>query len=189
MDEELKVELLQAQIELQQYLYTRLGLALHEKVAQLLGSVNMLLGATMNDISLASDTLSIAQVSLRAAIREIRILSQPMQDIFSFNSLEYLQREVDDVNASGTVPVELIRVRNELMLPAEKQVMFFCILLEIVRNYITWGISIRVPAKTVEVVISDAALPLPLPEKVLRRIRLLQGIYHSDNGFHIILPF
>jgi signal transduction histidine kinase len=187
MDEALKIELLQAQIELQQYLYTRLGLALHDEVAQLLGSVNMLLGATMNDISLASETLHVAQVSLRAAIQEIRILSQPMQDILSFNSLEYLQREVDDMNASRTVPVKLIRGRNELSLPAEEQVMLFCILLDIVRNYMTSGISIRITANTVEVAITDATLSLP--EKVLRRIRLLQGTYHSGNGFRILLPF
>lgn len=189
MDEELKIELLQAQIELQQYLYTRLGLALHDEIAQLLGSVNMLLGATMNDMSLASDTLNIAQVSLCAAIQEIRILSQPMQDIPSFNSLEYLRQEVDDMNASGAGQVELIRVRNELSLSAEKQVLLFCILLEIIRTYGAWGIYIRVTAATVEVLITDVAAPLPLPEKILKRIRLLQGTYHSGNGFHILLPF
>ncbi len=189
MDEELKIELLQAQIELQQYLYTRLGVALHDNVAQLLGSVNMLLGATINDISLASETLNTAQLSLCAAIYEIRTLSQPMQDIFRFNSLEYLQREVNDINASGTVPVELISVRNELSLPAEKQVMLFCFLIDLIRNYMTWGISIRIAAETVKVVITDAALPLPLPEKILKRVRLLQGTYHCGNGVHILLPF
>ncbi|PWV45816.1 hypothetical protein [Chitinophaga sp. S165] len=189
MDEELKIELLQAQIELHQYLYTRLGIALHDKVAQLLGSVNMLLGATMNDISLASDTLNIAQMSLCTAIQEIRKLSQPMQDIFSFNSLEHLQREVNDINASGTVPVALISVRRALSLSAEKQVMLFCILLDLVRNYMAWGVSIRIAAKTVEVTITDAALPLPLSEKILKRIRLLQGTYYCGNGVHILLPF
>lgn len=195
MQEELKFQLLQARIELQEHLYTRLRVELHDKVAQLLGSVNMLLGVAMKDISQLSDTLNIAQASLRSAIQEIRTLSKP--DLMEFNVLEHLQWEVAQMNASGTIPVKLITSGNKLSLSTEKQVVLFCILLEILQNCSTSasskGITIKISCnKAVKIVIRDDSQNWqPISEKIQHRIELLQGIqvhHPNDNTTHILLP-
>jgi signal transduction histidine kinase len=183
MKDELRFQSLQARIELQEYLYTRLRTALHDKVAQLLGSVNMLLGAAMKDMSQLSDMLNTAHASLRTAIQELRTISRPIQEdwLSHFNALEYIRQEIIYLNA----PVKLITSSNELSLSAEKQVILFCIILGILQSCNISEIQISFNSMLEIVIKNDGS---PLSETIQQRIQLLQGIYHSHtNGFHIFL--
>lgn len=183
MKDELSLLSLQARIELQEYLYTRLGTALHDKVAQLLGSVNMLLGAAMKDMSQLSDMLNTAHASLRTAMQELRTIARPIQaDWMShFNALEYIRQEIHYMNT----PVKLLIYGNELSISAEKQVILFCIIRGIVEACHVSDMQISFSSPLEIVIKNDGTAP---SATIQQRIQLLQGVYHPHiNGFRILL--
>jgi signal transduction histidine kinase len=201
MQEEQNFQRLQALVELQEHFYTRRGVELHDKVAQLLGSVNMLLGVAMKDIQQLADTVKVAQASLSTAIQELRALSKPMQEewMSGFDMLEHLQHEITRINAAGGVYIALISSLPMPAIPGEKQAILFCVLLEalqtINRHAQPGKIVISISCKQqVEVVISDdGPKPYFLPESIRERVRTLKGGLRrahtsAGNTMHIFLP-
>lgn len=201
MQEELKLELLQARIDVQQHFYNRLATSLHDKVGQLLGSVNILLGVAMKDLVLMPDALNTAQASLRTAIQELRTLARSMEGgwIEQFNILEQLQQEIIMINAAGAGQVKLVAGKDDLPASPDKQAIIFCALVEILRD-MTSGAQVK--EITVEILCNphleimignNGPAPYPIPVKVQQRITALDGTFRQvqtpgRNTLYFLFP-
>lgn len=131
-------QLMQAQLETQEYAFAQLGQELHDNIGQLLSTTKMLLGITERNLSEVPDTLKTAEETLGKAIQDIRALSKSLNRewLQQFNLLENLNNELERINTAGDVQTKMDTIVTVLPLPAESQVMLFRIAQEALQNSI-----------------------------------------------------
>lgn len=78
MREELKIGLLLAQIEIQQYKLSLLRSEIDENISQLLSSIKILLGVTDRNVYPISDIVKTTQGTLTMAIQELHSFSNSL---------------------------------------------------------------------------------------------------------------
>jgi len=131
-------EILQTQLETQEYTFRQVAGELHDNVGQLLSSVKMLLGITERGLQEVPETLRIAMATVGQAIGELRSFSKSLNPdwLNQFDLLENLRNELDRLSASGQVQGELVTNIAELPMAPQEQVLLFRVLQEAMQNAI-----------------------------------------------------
>lgn len=138
MQQELQQQLLQSQLETQEYSLNKISRELHDNIGQLLSSTKMLLGIAEMELDNVPDTLRTAEQTLSQAIHDVRLLSKSINKewLHEFNLIENLQAEKQRINAGRDIQVELTSKHEKLALEPEAQVMLFRVVLEALHNSI-----------------------------------------------------
>ncbi len=135
---EFQEQLLQSQLEAQEYSFNQISKELHDNIGQLLSSTKMLLGIAEMELDKVPDTLRTAEHTLSKAIQDVRTLSKSLNKewLHQFNLIENLEAEKERINAAQQIEAELKSDYEKLPLDAETQVMLFCIIQEALQNSI-----------------------------------------------------
>lgn len=138
MQQELQQQLLQSQLETQEYSLCKISRELHDNIGQLLSSTKMLLGLAEMELDKVPDTLKTAEHTLGQAIQDVRVLSKSINKewLHDFNLIENLHAEKQRINAGKEIQVELDSKHDKLALEPEAQVMIFRVVLEALQNSI-----------------------------------------------------
>ena len=75
MDSAFKQELLQTQLETQEYSFSQVSRELHDNIGQLLSTTKLLLGMAVMELENVPDTLKTAEQTVGKAIQDLRLLS------------------------------------------------------------------------------------------------------------------
>jgi signal transduction histidine kinase len=131
-------EILKTQLETQEETFYQIGEEIHDNIGQLLSSTKLLLGITERSLSSIPDPFKTAQETLGKAILEIRSLSKSLNKewLHQFNLIQNLETEIDRINGSNTVRIQLNTDVKILPLSPESQVMLFRIIQEAMHNCI-----------------------------------------------------
>jgi signal transduction histidine kinase len=199
MEREFENQLMQSQLEVQEYTFSMLSEELHDNIGQLLTSTKMLLNVTERNLSQPPDSLKTASETLSKAILDLRSLSKSLNEewLHQFNLIENLHSEVDRLHASRQIA---LRVETKIyMLPLEpkEQVMLFRIVQEALQNSIkhahasTISIAIECGDGSIGLLITDDGQGFE-PEKtpssgvgirnMKHRIHLLHGHIEWDSA-------
>lgn len=136
---EFQRQLLQSQIEVQEYTYNALSKELHDNVGQLLSTSRMLLGLTERNLPNPPDTLLTANATLGDAISELRSLSKSLDRewLEQFSFANNLATEITRINNTGTLRITATFKENyTLPLRSEEQIILFRIVQEAIQNAI-----------------------------------------------------
>jgi signal transduction histidine kinase len=138
MEQEFEKQLMQSQLEVQEYTFNALGEELHDNIGQLLSSTKMLLGVTERNLPEVPDSLKTATETLSKAILDLRSLSKSLSHewLHQFNLLENLQTESERILASKQISVTLETNMHNLPLESREQVILFRVLQEALQNSI-----------------------------------------------------
>ena len=138
MQSQFKQELLQSQLETQEYSFHQISQELHDNIGQLLSSTKLLLGITAMEMQNVPDTLKTAEQTVGKAIQDLRSLSKSLNKewLHQFNLVENLEAEKDRINAARNIEVKLISQYEKLPLEPEAQVMLFRVVQEALQNSI-----------------------------------------------------
>jgi signal transduction histidine kinase len=133
-----KQELLQSQLETQEYSFNQISQELHDNIGQLLSSTKLLLGITAMEMKNPPDTLKTAEQTVAKAIVDVRSLSKSLNKewLHQFNLVENLQAEKDRINTARNIEVNLVSQYEKLPLEPEAQVMLFRVVQEALQNSI-----------------------------------------------------
>jgi signal transduction histidine kinase len=131
-------EILKTQLETQEETFYQIGEEIHDNIGQLLSSTRLLLGITERSLSSIPDPFKTAQETLGKAILEIRALSKSLNKewLHQFNLIQNLETEIDRINSSNTIRIQLNTDVKVLPLSPESQVMLFRIIQEAMHNCI-----------------------------------------------------
>jgi signal transduction histidine kinase len=136
-------QLLQSQLEIQEYSFNQIGQELHDNIGQLLTSTKMLLGVIeigieQNNIENAYATVKTATQTLSKAIQEVRLLSKSLNHdwLYQFDLLENLRLETERINVARNITVQLICEQQQLAIHSEAQLMLFRVVQEALQNAI-----------------------------------------------------
>ena len=131
-------QLLQSQLETQEYSFNQISQELHDNIGQLLSSTKLLLSITAMDMSKVPDTFKTAEETVAKAIQDLRSLSKSLNKewLNQFNLIENLEAEKQRINAARNIEVELITQYEKLPLEPEAQVMLFRVVQEALQNSI-----------------------------------------------------
>ncbi|MEO8568325.1 MAG: ATP-binding protein [Ginsengibacter sp.] len=151
MQEEFEKQLLQSQIEVQEATFSVLARELHDNVGQLLSSSKMLLAITQRNIADVPETLIIAEETIGKAINELRSLSKSLDKewLEQFDLVENLSTEIKRINAGLILTIHFLHP-DKLLLNAEKQIILFRIIQEVLQNAIK-----HAEAKNIEIKIES----------------------------------
>ncbi len=136
---EFQRQLLQSQIEVQEYTYNALSKELHDNVGQLLSTSRMLLGLTERNMSNPPDTLLTAYATLGDAISELRSLSKSLNRewLEQFSFTDNLATEITRINNTGVLRIAAtFKDQCTLPLRSEEQIILFRIVQEAIQNAI-----------------------------------------------------
>jgi len=138
MQQEFQQQLLQSQLETQEYSLSKISRELHDNIGQLLSSTKMLLGIAEMELDNIPDTLKTAEQTLSKAIQDVRELSKSINKewLHEFNLIENLHTEKQRINAGRSVQVEVNSKHEKLSLEPEAQVILFRVVLEALDNSI-----------------------------------------------------
>jgi len=138
MSREFEKQLMQAQLEVQEYTFGALSEELHDNIGQLLSSTKMLLSVTERTIPQVPDSLKTATETLSKAILDLRSLSKSLNQewLHQFNLIENLHTESDRILASKQIQVSLDTPIQNLPLEPQEQVILFRVLQEALQNSI-----------------------------------------------------
>jgi signal transduction histidine kinase len=138
METNFKQELLQSQLETQEYSFHQISQELHDNIGQLLSSTKLLLGITVMDMQTVPDTLKTAEQTVAKAIVDLRSLSKSLNKewLHQFNLIENLEAEKERINAARNIEVQLVTQYEKLPLEPEAQVMLFRVVQEALQNSI-----------------------------------------------------
>lgn len=131
-------EILQTQLETQEYSFNQISQELHDNIGQLLSSTKLLLGIAAMEMQTIPDTLKTAEQTVGKAIQDLRSLSKSLNKewLHQFNLIENLEAEKDRINAARNIEVKLISQYEKLPLEPEAQVMLFRVVQEALQNSI-----------------------------------------------------
>jgi len=132
---QLQTEIINTKFETQEETFNHLGKELHDNIGQLLSSAQLLIGITERSLKNPPDTLVVANDTLSKAIGEIRLLSKSLSKewLQQFNFIENLTAEIKRISASKMVTV-VFNHPSQLGIEAEKQIIVFRIVQEIIQN-------------------------------------------------------
>jgi signal transduction histidine kinase len=138
MKREFEKQLMQSQLEVQEYTLGVLSQELHDNIGQLLSSTKMLLGVTERTLPQVPDSFKTATETLSKAILDLRSLSKSFSQewLHQFNLIENLQSEVDRLLSSQQIGVQLETQITNLPLEPSEQVILFRVLQEALQNAI-----------------------------------------------------
>jgi len=138
MQQDFQKQLLQSQIETQEYSFNQISQELHDNIGQLLSSTKLLLGITAMELKEVPDPLKTAEQTIAKAIVDLRSLSKSLNKewLHQFNLIENLEAEKDRINAARNIQVQLISQYEKLPLEPEAQVMLFRVVQEALQNSI-----------------------------------------------------
>lgn len=138
MEKQYHEELLQSQLETQEYSFNQISQELHDNIGQLLSSTKLLLGIAAMEMQNVPDTLKTAEQTVGKAIVDLRSLSKSLNKewLHQFNLIENLEAEKDRINTARNIEVKLISQYEKLPLEPEAQVMLFRVVQEALQNSI-----------------------------------------------------
>ncbi|HEX5151912.1 MAG TPA: ATP-binding protein [Parafilimonas sp.] len=138
LETQFKQELLQSQLETQEYSFNQISQELHDNIGQLLSSTKLLLNIGTMELPTIPDSIKTAQETVSKAIQDLRSLSKSLSKewLQEFNLVENLQAEKDRINAARNITVEVSSEYNKLPLSPEAQVMLFRVVQEALQNSI-----------------------------------------------------
>lgn len=138
MQEDFQQQLLQSQLETQEYSFNQISQELHDNIGQLLSSTKLLLGIASMDMETVPDTIKTAEQTVGKAIQDLRSLSKSLDKewLHQFNFVENLEAEKDRINAARNIQVQLISQYEKLPLDPQAQVMLFRVVQEALQNSI-----------------------------------------------------
>jgi len=138
MDNAFKQELLQTQIETQEYSFSQISRELHDNIGQLLSTTKLLLGMAVMELKNVPDTLKTAEQTVAKAIQDLRLLSKSLDKewLHQFNLIEYLEAEKERINRERKVEVNFVSEYATLPMEPEAQVMLFRIVQEALQHSI-----------------------------------------------------
>ena len=199
MQYDMQQEILQTQLETQEYTFRQVAGELHDNVGQLLSSVKMLLGITERGLPEVPETLRIAMATVGQAIGELRSFSKSLSPdwLNQFDLLENLRNELDRLSASGQLQGELDTNIAELPMAPQQQVLLFRVLQEAMQNAIKHSeafvirISVQSTGDDITLVVKDDGIGFDpnLREtkgigmmNMLHRVGLLSGTIRWEAG-------
>ena len=138
MDNAFKEELLQTQLETQEYSFNQISRELHDNIGQLLSTTKLLLGMAVMELENVPDTLKTAEQTVGKAIQDLRLLSKSLDKewLHQFNLIEYLEAEKERINAERKVEVNFVSEYIRLPMEPETQVMLFRVVQEALQHSI-----------------------------------------------------
>ena len=138
MEKQYREQLLQTQLETQEYSFNQISQELHDNIGQLLSSTKLLLGIAAMELKEVPDTLKTAEQTVGKAIVDLRSLSKSLSKewLHQFNLVENLQAEKERINAARNITVDVISEYDKLPLAPEAQVMLFRVVQEALQNSI-----------------------------------------------------
>src|SRR6478609_4637130 len=138
MDSAFKQELLQTQLETQEYSFSQVSRELHDNIGQLLSTTKLLLGMAVMELENVPDTLKTAEQTVGKAIQDLRLLSKSLDKewLHQFNLIEYLEAEKERINAERKVEVNFVSEYIRLPMEPETQVMLFRVVQEALQHTI-----------------------------------------------------
>jgi signal transduction histidine kinase len=138
MKEEFRKQLMQSQIEMQEYMSATLSEELHDNVGQLLSSAKLLLSIGSKELENIPEPIKTADQTITKALQELRSLSRSLSKewLQEFNLVENLQAEKDRINAARNITVTITSGYNKLPLTPATQVMLFRVVQEALQNSI-----------------------------------------------------
>jgi signal transduction histidine kinase len=138
MEKQYREELLQSQLETQEYSFNQIGQELHDNIGQLLSSTKLLLGIASMEMENVPDTIKTAEQTVGKAIQDLRSLSKSLNKewLHQFNLIENLEAEKERINAARNIKVELNSQYEKLPLEPDAQVMLFRVVQEALQNSI-----------------------------------------------------
>jgi len=199
LQNDMQKEILQTQLETQEYTFRQVAGELHDNVGQLLSSVKMLLGITERGLPEPPETLRIAMATVGQAIGELRSFSKSLNPewLNQFDLMENIRNEVNRLSASGQIQGEVETNIAVLPITAQEQVMLFRVLQEAMQNAIKHSeatnirISVRGDGGDITLMVEDDGKGFD-PEasetkgigmmNMLHRIGLLKGNIHWAPG-------
>lgn len=133
-----KNELLQSQLETQEYAFNQISQELHDNIGQLLSSTKMLLNIGVMEMQTIPDSIKTAEQTVAKAIQDLRSLSKSLNNewIHQFNLIENLEAEKNRINAARNIVVTFTSTCQQLPIEPEAQVMLFRVVQEALQNSI-----------------------------------------------------
>jgi signal transduction histidine kinase len=138
MDNAFKEELLQTQLETQEYSFNQISRELHDNIGQLLSTTKLLLGMAVMELKNVPDTLKTAEQTVGKAIQDLRLLSRSLDKewLHQFNLIEQLEAEKERINTERKVEVNFVSEYIKLPMEPEAQVMLFRVVQEALQHTI-----------------------------------------------------
>lgn len=138
LEKQYREQLLQSQLETQEYSFNQISQELHDNIGQLLSSTKLLLSVTALEMHNVPETYRTAEQTVAKALQDLRSLSKSLNKewLSQFNLIENLEAEKNRINAARNIDVQLISRYDKLPLEAEAQVMLFRVVQEALQNSI-----------------------------------------------------
>ncbi len=104
-----KQELLQSQLETQEYSFNQISQELHDNIGQLLSSTKMLLSIGIIELQTVPDAIKTAEQTVAKAIQDLRSLSKSLNRewLDQFNLIENLETEKERINVARNIEVTI----------------------------------------------------------------------------------
>lgn len=163
MQEDFQKQLMQSQIEVQEYTSAALSQELHDNIGQLLSSTKLLLGIASMEMETVPDTIKTAEQTVGKAIVDLRSLSKSLNKewLHQFNLIENLEAEKERINAARNIKVELKSQYEKLPLEPDAQVMLFRVVQEALQNSIKHSFAKHI---TIQIKNTDAHFELTIED-------------------------
>lgn len=138
IEKQYREQLLQSQLETQEYSFNQISQELHDNIGQLLSSTKLLLNIGARELPTVPDAIKTAEQTVSKAIQDLRSLSKSLSKewLHQFNLVENLQAEKDRINAARNITVDVTSEYDKLPLTPEAQVMLFRVVQEALQNSI-----------------------------------------------------
>ena len=138
LETQFKEQLLQSQLEIQEYAFNQISEELHDNIGQLLSSTKLLLNISANELPIVPDTIKTAEQTVSKAIQDLRSLSKSFNNewLSRFDLIENLKVEKERINAARNIEVDINTAYQKLPLESEAQVMIFRVVQEALQNSI-----------------------------------------------------
>jgi signal transduction histidine kinase len=206
LETQFKQELLQSQLETQEYSFNQISQELHDNIGQLLSSTKMLLNIGATELPTVPDSIKTAEQTVSKAIQDLRSLSKSLNKewLDQFNLIENVETERERINATRNIEVTLDTTYQKLPLEPESQVMLFRVVQEALQNSIRHAspkhinIQIKNTDHYFELIIQDDGKGFDISSakkeslglrNMEHRVQLLGGIItwqsEADKGTHI----
>lgn len=138
LEKQYREQLLQSQLETQEYAFNQISQELHDNIGQLLSSTKMLLNIGVMEMQTVPEPIKTAEQTVAKAIQDLRSLSKSLNNewLHQFNLIENLEAERQRINAARNIEVTLNSTYQKLPLEPEAQVMLFRVVQEALQNSI-----------------------------------------------------
>lgn len=138
LEKQYREQLLQSQLETQEYSFNQISQELHDNIGQLLSSTKLLLNVGTMELQNVPDSIKTAEQTVSKAIQDLRSLSKSLNKewLHQFNLIENLEAEKERINTTRNIELNLQSEYQKLPLKPEAQVMLFRVVQEALQNSI-----------------------------------------------------